>query len=305
MQTLLQAQSDPIPADPNDGKLDGGEFEDFLNSLFHDYCHDFRHYALASLQRRVIYAMNRLRCRSLSELRTWLSGAPDRMATLLRYLTVSVTEMFRDPGYFQAVRQQVIPLLRNISAPKIWVAGCSTGEEAWSLAIILREEGLLDNSFIYATDINPFALKQAERGIFSTDKVRLYTENYQKAGGLTAFSNYYHVAYDHAVFDRSLRRRIVFTEHSLSTDSVFSETDFISCRNVLIYFNTDLQARAISLFADSLSSNGVLGLGSRESLSYSQHAEKFYSFAKAVRIYRKKDEFSDKANVQFFDDAVV
>ncbi|MET0379209.1 MAG: protein-glutamate O-methyltransferase CheR [Spongiibacteraceae bacterium] len=278
-------------APTGDLTLDGDEFAEFLDVIYRDYHHDFRHYAAASLRRRVSYAMRRLRCRSLSELRTWLTASSGRMTDLLQYLTVSVTEMFRDPAYFLAVREHVMPVLQNTVSPKIWVAGCSTGEEAWSMAILLREAGLLERSLVYATDINPLALIQAERGIFSTEKIRLYTENYQRAGGTTAFSDYYLAAYGNAVFDRSLRRHIVFAEHSLATDHVFSEMNFVSCRNVLIYFNSHLQEHAMSLFVDSLSPRGFIGLGSRESLSFSGHASTFDPFLKAARIYRKKDEF--------------
>jgi chemotaxis protein methyltransferase CheR len=168
------------------------------------------------------------------------------------------------------------------------------------MAIVLREAGLLDRSLIYATDINPVSLAQAERGIFSTDRIRGYTENYQQSGGLTAFSDYYHVAYGNAVFDRALRRRICFAEHSLATDGVFSEVDFISCRNVLIYFNADLQARVMSIFADSLSPQGLLGLGARERCWSSAAQPAFVDFVKSARIYQRQTEFSEMENVNNF-----
>lgn len=282
----------PAPADQAD-------FERLLDTIYRDHHHDFHQYAEASLRRRVKYALLRLHLRDVDSLIQWLGMDKKRFEVLLQYLTVPVSEMFRDAIYFNAIREHVIPYLATLSAPKIWVAGCSTGEEAWSMAILLREAGLLDRTLIYATDINPKALTQAERGIFSTERIRLYTENYLKAGGVTAFSNYYHVAYDHAIFDRSLRQSICFAEHSLATDDVFSQVDFISCRNVLIYFNRELQNRVMSLFAESLDAQGLLGLGSRERLTCSPFAAAFGDFVRPARIYQKRTEFSTDEVVQF------
>lgn len=279
--------------------LDQGDYRRLLDIIYRDHYHDFHQYAEASLQRRVKYALLRLQLRDVSALIDWLALDHKRFSELLQYLTVPVSEMFRDAEYFNAVRQHVLPYLATRSAPKIWVAGCSTGEEAWSMAILLREAGLLDRSLIYATDINPKALTQAERGIFSTGRIRQYTENYLRAGGGTAFSNYYHVAYDHAIFDRSLRQSICFAEHSLSTDDVFSQVDFISCRNVLIYFNRELQDRVMSIFAESLAPRGLLGLGSRERLSCSPFASDFDDFVRSARIYQKRSESSTDEVVQF------
>jgi chemotaxis protein methyltransferase CheR len=281
-------------------ELPDADFKLLLDVIYHEYRYDFRQYAEASLRRRVSYGLRRLRLRNIGELLTWLRGGGDRFTALLQYLTVPVSEMFRDPDYYSAVREAVIPYLQQRDAPKIWIAGCSTGEEAWSMAILLREAGLLERSLIYATDINPVSLVQAERGIFSTERIRHYTENYQRANGATAFSNYYHVAYGNAVFDRALRRHICFAEHNLATDSVFSEVDFISCRNVLIYFNRDLQSRAMFIFADALTSRGLLGLGARERLSCSPLEPTFNDFVRSVRLYQKKTEFSKFGTVNNF-----
>jgi chemotaxis protein methyltransferase CheR len=206
---------------------------------------------------------------------------------LLQVLTIPVSEMFRDPTYFRALREQVVPVLRTYPSIKVWVAGCSTGEEVYSLAILLREEGLLARSILYATDINPASLERARRGIFGLDDVRKYTANYQQAGGQRAFSDYYTAAYDGALFDRSLADNITFADHSLATDSVFSETHLVSCRNVLIYFNRRLQDRAFGLFHDSLCHRGFLGLGSKETLDFSSYADRFEPVVRDERIYRK------------------
>ncbi|RZA13791.1 MAG: protein-glutamate O-methyltransferase CheR, partial [Lysobacteraceae bacterium] len=212
---------------------------------------------------------------------------PDTFSQLLQYMTIPVSEMFRDPAYFSGLREHVVPVLRTYPSIRIWVAGCSTGEEVYSLAILLREEGLADRSLIYATDINPVSLAKAREGIFPIDAMRLYTSNYQKSGGKAAFSDYYTAAYGNALFDRSLCANVTFADHSLATDSVFAETHLVSCRNVLIYFNRGLQDRAIGLFRESLVHRGFMGLGSKESIEFSVHAEGFEAVARRERIYRK------------------
>jgi chemotaxis protein methyltransferase CheR len=185
------------------------------------------------------------------------------------------------------LRTQVVPFLRTYPSLKIWVAGCSTGEEVYSLAILLHEEGLLERSLLYATDINPESLDAARRGVFPLERMRLYTENYQKAGGARAFSDYYTAAYGGARFDRALVENVTFADHSLATDSVFAETHFISCRNVMIYFNRRLQDRVLGLFHESLCHRGFLGLGSKESIEFSRYAERFETMAKRERLFRK------------------
>jgi len=196
--------------------------------------------------------------------------------------------MFRDPTFFLALRQQVIPHLRTYASLKVWIAGCSTGEEVYSLAILLREEGLLERSLIYATDINPASLDKARKGIFSLSSIRGFTANYQQSGGKQAFADYYTAAYDAAIFDKSLAGNIVFADHSLATDSVFSETQLVLCRNVLIYFTRKLQDRAFGLFHESLGHRGFLGLGSKESIDFSSYATRFEPLVRAERIFRKR-----------------
>jgi len=259
-----------------------------MEAIYLRYSYDFRDYAGSSQRRRVMHALHQMECQSISALQEKVLRDPAAFSRLLQFLTIPVTEMFRDPGYFLALREQVIPFLKTYPSLKIWIAGCSTGEEAWSMAILLREEGLLERSLIYATDINPEALEKARKGMFPLASMRRYTLNYRKAGGRRAFSDYYTAAYEAALFDRALCENITFADHSLATDNVFSETHLVSCRNVLIYFNRKLQDRAIGLFHESLCHRGFLGLGSKESLDFSAHAERFEPLVKQERLFRKR-----------------
>src|SRR5690606_3199570 len=212
------------------------ELKLLIEAIYLKYSYDFRDYSGASLKRRVLLALKQLQCESISALQRKVLYDPQAFMDLLQYLTIPVSEMFRDPGYFRALREQVVPVLRTYPSLKIWIAGCSTGEEVYSMAILLKEEGLLERSIIYATDINPRSLAQARQGIFPINHLRKYTENYQQAGGTGSFADYYTAAYDSAIMDKALRDKVTFADHSLATDSVFSETQLISCRNVLIYF---------------------------------------------------------------------
>ncbi len=257
-------------------------------AIYLRYSHDFRDYSQASFKRRVLHALQQLGLPSVSVLQERILRDPTVFSQLLQYITVPVSDMFRDPSYYLALRTQVMPVLRTYPSFKVWVAGCSTGEEVYSLAILLREEGLLERALIYATDINPQSLERAQQGIFALDRVSNYTANYQRGGGQKSFSDYYTAAYNGALFDRSLRDNVTFADHSLSTDSVFSEMHLVSCRNVLIYFNRTLQDRAVGLFHDSLIHRGFLGLGSKEALELSPWRERFEPFSKPDRIFRKK-----------------
>jgi chemotaxis protein methyltransferase CheR len=258
-----------------------------VEAVFLRYGHDFRDYAQASMKRRVLQAQQRMGAASVSALQERVLHDPDEFAQLLQYLTVPVSEMFRDPAYFLALRRHVVPVLRTYPSLKVWVAGCSTGEEPYSLAILLLEEGLLDRTILYATDINHASLEKAKQGIFNLDAMQAFTRNYQRAGGLRSFSDYYTAAYGGALFDKRLRDSITFADHSLATDAVFSETQLVSCRNVLIYFNRGLQNRALGLFHESLSHRGFLGLGSKETLDFSAYADRFQAVSRPERIYRK------------------
>ena len=259
-----------------------------LDAVYQRYHQDFRDYAMASVRRRVRQAMQRLDCQRVADLQHLILHEPDAFAQALPFFTVQVSEMFRDPAYFQALRVHVIPILRTYPSLKFWVAGCSQGEEVWSLAILLAEEGLLERSLIYATDINPQALRAAESATHEARRVAGFSKNYQAAGGTGSLSDYYSSAYGRAVFDRQLRKHVVFADHSLATDSVFSEVHLVSCRNVLIYFNAGLQDRAIGLFRDALVHRGFLGLGSRESLRFGANAGSFEPLVAAQKLFRKK-----------------
>ena len=261
-----------------------------LDAMYLKYHYDFRGYALASLKRRLARAVEHFGCGTLSQLQDRVLHDPAAFPVLLDFLTLPVSEMFRDPSYFRSLREQVVPLLRTYPSLKVWVAGCSTGEEVYSLAILLKEEGLLARTLIYATDINPHRLQEAEAGVYAIDRIPGFTENHRKSGARSSLSDYYTAAYDRAIVDKSFRRHIVFSDHSLATDSVFAEVQLVSCRNVLIYFNRPLQDRALGLFRDALCRRGFLGIGSKESLRFSSHSDAFADLVRDDRIYQKKDE---------------
>jgi chemotaxis protein methyltransferase CheR len=264
------------------------EFGLFIEAIYRLYHYDFREYASASLRRRLRAAMIRFDCRTLSQLQDRVMHDPAVFGPLLDFLTVQVSEMFRDPGYFRALREQVVPMLRTYPSLKVWVAGCSSGEEAYSLAILLEEEGLLDKTILYATDINPQTLQVAGAGVYDLSRIAGFTANHHKSGARSSLSDYYTAAYGRAVFDKSLKEHIVFSDHSLATDSVFAEVQLVSCRNVLIYFNRKLQDRALALFRDALCRQGFLGIGAKESLRFSSEADRFMDFVADERIYQKR-----------------
>lgn len=264
------------------------ELDLLMEAIYRKYHHDFRQYAASSLKRRLRHAMPRLACPTLSRLQERVLREPEVFRELLSMLTIQVSEMFRDPDFFRAIRAEVVPVLETYPSLKMWVAGCSMGEEVYSYAILLREEGLLDRTTIYATDIDPDALGAAEAGVYPRDRMAGFSEAYLAAGGRASLSDYCSVAYDYAVFDASLRKDVVFADHSLATDGVFAEMQLVSCRNVLIYFDRALQDRSLALFRDSLTRKGFLALGTKESLEFSGHAEDFDLFSRAHRIYRRK-----------------
>jgi chemotaxis protein methyltransferase CheR len=261
-----------------------------FDAIYLRYHYDFRGYAEASAKRRVRAAMTRLECTTVSQLQDRILHDPAAFADVLDVLTVPVSEMFRDPGYFKAVRERVIPMLRTYPSVKVWVAGCSTGEEAYSFAILLREEGLLERAIVYATDINPRTLQQAQEGVYDIERVAGFSENYRRSGGRGSLSDYYTARYGRAVLDQALKRHIVFSDHSLATDSVFAEVHVVSCRNVLIYFKRELQDRAVGLFHEALCRRGFLGIGSKESLQWTAYAAAFTEVSRDDRIFQKRDE---------------
>ena len=261
-----------------------------MEAILVKYHYDFRGYSRASLKRRLRQAKEHFHCRSFSQLQDRVLHDAGVFPQLLNYLTVQVSELFRDPDYFRAIRERVVPYLRTYPSLKVWVAGCSAGEEIYSLAILFREEGLEDRTLFYGTDINPEALRKAEAGVYELDRLPQFTENHRRSGGKSSLSDYYTAAYGHAVFDRTLRRRTVFSDHSLAADQVFAEVQFVSCRNVLIYFDRELQDRAVGLFHDSLSRRGFLGLGSKETVRFSRYADAFEEYARDERIYQKRGD---------------
>jgi len=271
-------------------KVEDIEIRLLLEALYVRYHYDFRNYAMASIKRRLRQAREQLGFSTISALQENVLHDPAMLPRLLGYLTVQVSEMFRDPSYFRAVREKVVPHLRTYPSLKVWVAGCSGGEELYSLVILFREEGLEERTIFYATDINQEALRTAEAGIYGLDRIQTFTENHRKSGGKSSLSDYYSAAYGRASFDKTLRRHVVFSDHSLVTDAVFGEMNLISCRNVMIYFNRPLQDRALGLFRDSLTRKGFLGLGSKESLRFSRHAGAFADFVREEKIYQGSAE---------------
>jgi len=258
-----------------------------LDAIFRKYHYDFRGYAEASMKRRVASALVHFHCDTVSRLQEKVLHEPQAFAELLRFLTVQVSDLFRDPSYFRSLRERVVPYLRTYPSLKVWVAGCATGEEAYSMAILLEEEGLLERTQIYATDINPDSLRIAEEGVYDIQRFARFSESYLQAGGKQSLSNHYTAGYSSAVLDRRLRKAILFSDHSLATDTAFAEVELVSCRNVLIYFDRTLQDRAVGVLRDSLCRKGFLGLGSRETLRFSAHAAGFSDFAHEDRIYQR------------------
>lgn len=260
-----------------------------LEAIYQRYHYDFRQYALASLRRRLLQAMARLQCATLPELQRKVLDDAALFSQLLEHLTVQMSELFRDPEFFLALRRQVVPLLATYPSIKLWIAGCGTGEEAYSFAIVLAEAGLLERTRIYATDIDDGGLRKAQSGSYALDRMKQFALNHRASGGQKALSDYYHASNDGAAMDASLKQHITFADHSLSTDSTFSEVQLVSCRNVLIYFSRELQDRALGLFYDALCRRGFLCLGNKESVRFSAHAVSFQEIDAEHRIYRRID----------------
>ena len=268
-------------------KVEDIEIRLLLEALFLKYHYDFRNYAMASVKRRLRQARQQLGFATFSAMQEGLLHESSLLPSLLGYLTVQVSEMFRDPSYFMALRKNVVPHLRTYPSLKVWIAGCSGGEELYSFVILFREEGLEDRTIFYATDINHDALQTAENGVYDLSRLQVFTENHRRSGGKSSLSDYYSTGYGRATFDRSLRRHVVFSDHSLVTDAVFAEMHLISCRNVMIYFDRGLQDRAVGLFKDSLVRKGYLGLGSKETLRFSSHAASFEDCVREEKIYQR------------------
>src|SRR5213083_2380476 len=272
---------------PAHDDLEDIELSLLLEGVFRQYGFDFREYAPASLRRRVWRRVFAEGLHTVSALQEKLLHDPTCMERLLLDLSINVTAMFRDPTFYVAFREQVVPLLRTYPFTRIWVAGCSTGEEVYSLAILLQEEEVYERARIYATDINESVLDRARAGVFPLDKMREYTQNYIKAGGKRAFSEYYLAKYDGAQFQRSLIENVVFAQHNLVSDRSFNEFNVIICRNVMIYFDRALQDHVHRLFYESLMTFGVLALGAKESIRFSPFEDRYEDLDANERLYKK------------------
>jgi chemotaxis protein methyltransferase CheR len=277
----------PTAPDGYPAGLERIEIEVLLEAVFRHYGFDFRAYAYASLRRRLWKRIRAEGLDTVSGLQARILHDPAAMERLLMDLSVNVTTMFRDPNFYRAFREYVVPLLRTYPFIRIWHAGCSTGEEVYSMAILLREEGLYERTRVYATDINEVVLQQAKAGIYPVEKMQEYTQNYLRAGGKRSFSEYYTAAYGGALFSPTLRENVVFAQHNLVTDRSFSEFNVILCRNVMIYFDHSLQNRVHQLFYESLPVYGILALGSKESLRLSEFEENYEQVHPPEKIYRK------------------
>jgi chemotaxis protein methyltransferase CheR len=268
-------------------ELEKIEIELLLEGIYRQYGFDFRSYAYSSLKRRLWKRIHQEGMATVSELQSRVLHDPAMMEGLLLDLSINVTAMYRDPGFYLAFRTQVVPLLRTYPFIRIWHAGCSTGEEVYSMAILLQEEGLYDRARIYATDINELVLQRARAGIFPLEKMQEYTQNYLRAGGARSFSEYYTAMYDGALFNSSLSRNVVFSQHNLVTDGSFAEFNVILCRNVMIYFDRALQNRVHELFYNSLVGFGVLCLGSKETIRFTKYESRYEPLNLKEKIYRR------------------
>ncbi len=264
------------------------ELELFLDAIYQRYGYDFRHYTMASVRRRVRYLLAQSGCSRISELIPKLLYDEDMAQSAIYDFSVTTTEMFRDPEFYLTIRQTIVPYLKTYPFIKVWHAGCATGEEVYSMAILLQEEGLYDQATIFATDFNEAVLDKAKEGIYPLKAMRQYTTNYQHAGGTRSFAEYYRAQYESAILSQTLKKNITFASHNLVTDGVFSETHMVFCRNVLIYFDKTLQNRVLSLFADSLGLGGFLCLGGKETLQFSNVAERFKVVNEPAKIYQKR-----------------
>jgi chemotaxis protein methyltransferase CheR len=269
-------------------EIDDLEIGLLLEAIYQRYGYDFKHYSRASLKRRINNFLSKTEFARPTEIIPALLDDKSLMQALIYNISVTVTEMFRDPFVYKAIRQEIVGALKTYPFIKIWHAGCATGQEVYSMAILLKEEGLYGRCLIYATDINDQALEEAKKGIYPVQKVKEYTANYQKSGGKESFSDYYHAKYDSVILNQDLKKNIVFANHNLVSDMVFGEIHFVMCRNALIYFNSKLQTRVLKLFYDSLAYNGFLCLGTKESLRFYDMGSHFKEILRREKIFQKK-----------------
>ena len=278
----MNATSTPTPADHEAPQL-----RNLLEAVFERYGVDFRSYAISSLKRRVLKQMHDEELETIPQLRSLVLADSAAMGRFLRTLTIHVTALFRDPAFYLAFRQEAVPLLRTYPYLRLWVAGCSTGEEVYSLAILLEEEGLYERCRIYATDVSDHVLEKARSGIFPLSLMRDYTRNYQNAGGHRSFAEYYTADSDYVILRSSLKRNIVFAAHNLVGDNSFNEFHAIFCRNVMIYFNRALQERVHGIFYDSLLTFGYLGLGRSENIRFTRYEKCYEPVSANEKLFRK------------------
>lgn len=267
--------------------LEDMETELLLEAIYKRYGHDFRDYSVASITRRIRHAQKKYGYSTISDMIPGVLHDESFFEMLLADFSITVTRMFRYPPAYRALREKVIPVLRTYPFFKVWHAGCATGEEVYSLAILLEEEGLYERCTIFATDFNDNALEQARTGIYPLDNIKDYTANYQRSGGLESFSKYYHAEYGNMIINNRLKRNVTFANHNLVTDGVFTEVHLVFCRNVLIYFNTSLKNRVLKLFTESLVRGGFLCLGSKESLMFTDEFEAYKVTDKEGKVYQK------------------
>lgn len=268
-------------------ELEQIEIELLLNGVHRLYGYDFRNYAMPSLRRRIWHHVHAENVHSISALQEKVLHDRACFERFVYSLSIPVTEMFRDPGLFLTFRKKVVPLLRTYPYIRIWHAGCSTGEEVYSMAILLKEEGLYDKARIYATDMNERSLQQAKEGVYDISRMKQYTKNYLDAGGTSEFSEYYTAKYNSVILQPYLRKNIIFAEHNLATDTSFNEFNVILCRNVMIYFNDELRNHVHGLFHESLGRFGILVLGAKESIHFNNYSDSYESLDRVEKIFRK------------------
>lgn len=264
------------------------ELELLNEAIVKRYGHDFRNYSPASLKRRIDSFLSKTGYKRISDLIPPLLQDNNFFQSLLLTISITVTEMFRDPFVYKMLREKVVPFLKTYPHIKVWHAGCASGEEVYSLAILFQEEGIYDRTQIYATDLNDEALQKAKDGIYPIDRIKEFSLNYQQSGGKKSLSEYYHSKYDSVIVNKSLKKNIVFANHNLAADSVFGEMHLILCRNVMIYFNKILQDRVLKLFYDSLAAKGFLCLGTKESLQFAEVGRHFKVIGPLAKIYQMK-----------------
>lgn len=268
-------------------ELEKIEINLLLEGIYRYYGFDFRNYVFSSIRRRIWYRIRAERLMSVSSLLDKVLHDPCIMDRLLADFSIHISEMFRDPHFFESFRKNVVPILKELPFIRIWHAGCSTGEEVYSVAIILQEEGLYHKAKLYATDMNEDLLKKAKKGVYPLEKMPAFMDNYHMAGGRNEFTEFFEVCYDRAIFHPFLTQNVVFAQHNLATDHSFNEFHVIICRNVMIYFDKVLQDRVHRLFYESLCTSGILGLGSKEDIKFNNYSHYYKAFDSEQKIYRK------------------